>query len=366
LNDQVLLIETDTAGIVDNTKTFGSLSPESVFAARNCPDNGFLITGYLNNAGIGYAYMLKVDSMLNEKWTGAYGAGINDYSSEGIMLSENSFFLSTDRRINTGGGNFDYDVCTVKTDSAGIAQWDSVYHDNFQNGCQGIILSQAGHLLTFGETEIFQFSPFDYLLFATDTSGNLLWRQTFGGVGINAIFDLIEDPNGDLVGTGYGNSLSSGVDPINAVILKTDPFGNLLWQYEYGFSGIDIGYAIQHAPGGGYFIAGRATTPDDEDFYLIKTDQNGMTGIHETIASPVKELQVYPNPASEQFSLRSESGFSALRISEISGKTVFTRNVFNPPGAICSVPVTGLPGGIYLVEVADNGMVSGRTLLHIR
>jgi hypothetical protein len=366
LSEQVLLIETDTAGNEIGQSTFGTQGIESVFAATNCIDNGYLITGYQTNSGSNYSYMLKVDSLLNEEWTGAYGIGINDYASEGIMRDDNAFYLSSDRRFNTGGGNFDYDVSVLMADSTGAVLWDSVYHEDFQNGCQGIIRSLGGHLLTFGETEIFQFSPFDYFIFATDSNGNLLWRQTFGGPGTNALFDLIEDPSGNLIGTGYGNSLSNGVDPINVTILKTDPLGNLLWEREYGFNSIDIGYIIRPSPDGGYLVAGRATTADDEDFYLLKVNSDGLITDQPEISSESGKLVLYPNPASDQFRFRAPTGIDGVNISDMTGKIVASQHLNAPEGALCTVLLPVLPPGVFLVELRSKGGFSGRTLLVIR
>jgi hypothetical protein len=363
LLEQVLLIETDTAGNEIGQFTYGTQGTENVFAAANCMDNGFLITGYQASFGSNYSYMLKVDSSLTEKWWGAYGMGINDYASEGIMRDANAFYLSSDRRFNTGGGNFDYDVSLLMTDSTGAVLWDSTYHEDFQNGCQGIIRSQGGHLLTYGETEIFQFSLFDYYIFATDSNGNLLWRQTFGGPGTNALFDLVEDASGNLIGTGYGNSLSSGVDPINVTILKTDPMGNLLWEREYGYNSIDIGYIIRPSPDGGYLIAGRATTVDDEDFYLLKVDDNGLlSSLPENGTGPGK-LVLYPNPASDQFSFRAPSGLEGVNIIDMTGKIVASEVLFAPAGALCTVSLPPLPPGVFVVELQSGAGVSGRTLL---
>lgn len=365
-SEQVLLVVCDTAGTQLSQFTYGTIGTESVSAARACPDRGFLITGYQTNSGSNYSYMLKVDSLLNEEWSGAYGIGINDYASEGLMKSANSFFLSSDRRFNTGGGTFDYDISLIHADSTGSVLWDSVYHEDFQNGCQGIIESQAGHLLVFGETEVFQFSPFDFFIFAADTNGNLLWRKTFGGSGTNAMFDLLEDASGNLIGTGYSNSQSGGVDPINVALVKTDALGNVIWQREYGLPSIDIGYAILPSPDGGFLVAGRTTSANDEDFYLLKTDANGLiTGVQEPTV-PSNQLAVYPNPCHSECSFRAGSDFTGYRIIDASGKVVRSISRSGKTGSIGNMQVTGLAPGTYLLELIGPSGKSSHALFGVR
>lgn len=181
------------------------METEAISAAKSCPDGGYLLSGYISSSGANSAYVLKLDSVFNVQWSNAYGGGINDYATEAIMVNTDTYYIACDRKFNSGGGNFDYDVSVIRADSTGSVVWDSAYYDPFQNGSQGIILSQSGNLIVFGETEIYQFSAFDYFISSVDTNGNLNWRSTFGGAGTNALFDVVEDDFG-LIGTGYGNS----------------------------------------------------------------------------------------------------------------------------------------------------------------
>ncbi|HEX5003352.1 MAG TPA: T9SS type A sorting domain-containing protein [Bacteroidia bacterium] len=365
LNGQVLLIIADTSGTEITRYTFGGTETESVRSVKRCPapDNGFLIAGYRTASGTNYSYLLKLDSLFNEEWTGSYGAGINDYASAAIMLASGKCFVASDRRINLGGGVFDYDISLIHPDTTGMVEWDSLYHEDFQNGSQGIIASQNGHLLIYGETEIAPFSPFDYFIFATDTLGNLMWRQTFGGVGTNALFDLIEDASGDLIGTGYGNSASNGSSPINLTIVKTDAAGNLLWQREYGYSGIDIGYCIREAPDGGYLVAGRATTINDEDFYLLKVNDDGLLSSTPDLSHTESNFICYPNPAKGLLHFKAPAAITGVKIIDVTGRIVFTQQLSALKNAVVTLELPALSEGPYLLELNCNGKRAGNSLI---
>ncbi len=355
MGTQVMLIVTDTSGIEISRYFYGSPETEIICDANPTPDNGYVICGYQSVSGTNYVYVLKLDSVFNEQWAVSYGAGINDYANETIMTNDSTYFVSADRKINLGGGQLDYDNCILQLDDMGQLVWDSVYTVPFQNGGQGVIEGQSGNIVFFGETEIYQFSPFDFFISAVSPLGEQLWSYTFGGAGTDALFDVLQDSSGDFVGTGYSNSASNGIDPLNVALIKMDTLGNLLWQREYGFPGIDMGYTILEAPGGGYLVGGRATTTDD-DFYLLKTDLNGLTGTPESAGSI--SVSVYPNPCSDFLAVNASATLYGITIFDSMG-----REIYKNPGsgnAVTSyrINVDSWAPGIYFSELnLKNGSV---------
>lgn len=362
-NEQILIIVTDTSGAEINRYTYGSLEIENINSAKLCPDGGYLLAGYKTNSGSNYSYVIKLDSTFNVLWDASYGAGINDYASEAIMMNDNSFFIASDRKANLGGGTFDYNIDVIRADSAGLVVWDSVYIENFQNGSQGLFQNSSGNLIFYGETELFQFSPFDYFISSIDTNGNLLWRYTFGGNGSNALFDVIEDDDGYLIGTGYGNSASNGNDPLNLSVIKFDTSGTLLWQREYGFQGVDIGFRILPSPDGGYLIAGRATTVDDDDFYLLKVDEDGLTSLSDQNFLTLNKPDIYPNPFDDFFYVKSHVNFNKLNLFNVHGQLVFSANSYEGKENFSRIETSNLSQGVYLLELRNSDSVNSRTIL---
>jgi hypothetical protein len=327
LNHQVYLINIDSAGSQLSSYSYGGLGAESISSIKLANNNGFLIFGTQSSGSVNYSYLLKIDSLFMEEWSAAFGAGLNDYATDGLIDSLGNCYLVYDRKSNNGPTGIDYDVGLLKTDNNGVLIWDSTYQYDFQNGGQGLISNLNGHLILFGETETFQFSPFDYFISAVDSNGNQVWRKEFGGVGTNALFDLIQDSNGDLVGTGYGNSFSNGNSPINLVIVKTDSIGDFLWQREYGSSAIDIGYSIKASPDGGYLLAGRTTNQFDSDFYLLKTDINGLVTSRPEEISTFERVRILPNPSTGVFKVESIVDFDSILITDLLGRTIVTKEI---------------------------------------
>ena len=355
MGSQAMIIVTDTSGTETARYSYGTIETESICDANLTPDSGFVLCGYQSVNGTNYTYVLKIDSLFNEEWSVSYGAGINDYANESIMTDDSTCFVAGDRRIHIGGGVYEFDNCLFRLDGYGQLIWDSVYTAPFQNGGQGLIQDKSGNIVFFGETEIYQFSPFDYFLSAVNPSGQLLWSYTFGGVGTNALFDVVQDTSGFYIGTGYGNSLSNGIDPLNLSLIKIDSLGNLAWHREYGNTGIDIGYTILEAPDGGYLVGGRITTADGDDFYLIKTDWNGLVGIGEEIASTDTQLSLYPNPCRNELIIASQTPFYNPVIFD-----AFGRKIYDSPGDLDPVyqkkiDVQFFTPGMYFTEIQMAG-----------
>lgn len=362
-NDQILVIVTDTSGIETSRYTYGNVGMENINSAKICPDGGYILSGSQALSGSNSAYVLKLDSTFNKQWDAAYGAGLNDYASEALMANSNTYYAAIDRKVNLGGGAFDYDVCILRTDSIGNMLWDSVYTDSHQNGSQGLFLDNMGNLIIYGETEIYPFSPFDYFIASVDNNGNLQWRTTFGGPGSNALFDVIEDAAGNFIGTGYGNSLSNGSNPLNLTIVKTDHLGNLMWQREYGFTGVDIGFRIISAPGDGYYVAGRASTVDDDDFYLIKTDSNGLTTLQDEFLPSTTKPNVFPNPFSNSLTVKSNSPLTHIKLFNMQSQLVFSYINEIEPQLLFDFSTSDLPVGIYIIELTGRNSIPYRNII---
>ena len=350
---QVLVIIADTAGNQITQYTYGTPDNENINSIRNTPDGGFVLSGFQSIGPINHSYILKLDSAFNESWTSSQSAGINDYATDAVMHSGSYVYAATDRRFDLGGGNLDYDVCLVRTDNAGNLISDSSYFDPFQNGTQAIIERADGSIVVCGETEIFLFSPFEYFIMAFDTSTGLLWRRTFGGSGANAMFDLVEDANGNLIGTGYGNTMSAGVDPINLTIIKTDDQGNMLWQREFGGTSIDIGYSIRIAPDGSYIAGGQTTATGGIDFYLVKTDTSGIITGGQVSPDGQSEIIVYPNPVTVQSKFIAPARFDLIRILDITGRVIFEVTMDGLPETPYSMPLREDMKGMIILELSD-------------
>jgi len=280
LQQEILVIKVDSSGQELWRKNYGGPGNQNCRYVEKTSDGMYILCGFVSDpSGSNDVYVLKLDANGDMVWDTTYSGVDNDYGMKIIESSPLNYVMSADTRSVGNGG---YDVAIFGMNDTGNLNFSNVHGDAFQNGCQGIMKTSGGVYVVYGETEIAPFSPFDFFYYMFDEMGGFLREIVFGGIGSDALFDVVETPNGDLIGCGYSNSSSNGSLPLNLAVVRTDSIGNVQYMKEYGGNGIDIGYSITPALGGGYYIAGRRSNVD-EDFYLLHIDESGLVSLDETV-----------------------------------------------------------------------------------
>jgi hypothetical protein len=273
----IKVIRVDSSGGVIWEKTYGTPVNESCRYIEQTKDKGFILAGFQNDgSGSNDIYVLKLGPEGDKEWEATYGGMDNDYADAVHQLEDGGYIISADTRSKGAGG---YDTELLRIDSIGGVKWNETYGDAFQNGCQGLLVTSDKRYLSYGETEIFFGSPYNFILELIDSSGASIWRKTPGGPGADAAFSAVEADDKGFILTGYSNSNSGGAAPNDLVVFKIDSLGNIIWTQYYGGSGVDIGYDIIRSVDNGYLITGKTFYGDDQ-FYLLSIDRDGLlTGI---------------------------------------------------------------------------------------
>lgn len=352
-NLDILIYKTDTAGNIIWNKSFVSPVNETAKYIEQTDDGGYILCGAQNDSsGLYDILVVKLDAVGDYQWHQTLGRNDNEYSDMIHQIST-GYILTADTKSYGAGG---YDVIFYDLDPSGNENWKQTYGDSLQNGCQGLLITSDNNYLSYGETEIFPFSPFDFYLEKIDTSGNSIWRYTYGGSKADAIFSVKEDADGGFICTGYSNSYNGG-GPLDLVILKVDQAGNFLWKETYGGPGIDIGYELIKAVDNSGFIITGKTFAVSEQYYLLKLDNKGsMIGIHsESAISDV--FTVFPNPANEEIIIQYENNANkkcSLIFYDLMGKIVKEEELKIGSG-IYKTDVSNFAPGIYFCSLMVNG-----------
>ncbi|MGI8892918.1 MAG: T9SS type A sorting domain-containing protein [Bacteroidia bacterium] len=292
------IMKIDSGGDVMWGNGLISMLNESFKYVEETSDGGFILGGFQSDSSNSNDILIvKTDNLGYTIWQKTYGGTDNDYADAVKQTSDGGYLISADSR---SFGLPDYDIYMLKIDSTGNFEWDNLSGGPYADGCQGFIITSDKGYFTFGESIVSLSLPYQYFLQLTDSMGNIMWEKTMGGMGADAAFSAMETNDGGFMITGYSNSNDIN-NPIDLVVFKVNDLGDSLWSRYYGGSGIDIGYHIIPCIGGGFLVAG-TTWQNDNDFYLLKVNDDGIVSSHD-IYLKEEQLKIYPNPSKDHINV---------------------------------------------------------------
>lgn len=246
VNDDIITIKYNTSGV-------------QLWAARyngtgNATDRGTAITG--DNLGgcviTGRTFSLLFDDVITISysstgtvtWQTIYDRGFGNDRGEDITRDASGNIYVTGRSENAN----DYDLMTIKYNSAGVAQWTKMY-DNVDNDFGNTIAVDAtGNVYVAGQTDIQNSggnTDYDYVTIKYNSVGTQLWASLYGNPVLNA-----EDPNKILVDDN-GNVFVTGKSDMDALASITT---NNFLTVKYNSAGAQL-WAV--------YLNGTSTVSDD-------------------------------------------------------------------------------------------------------
>jgi len=222
--------------VIDWQKCLGGTQSDIPFSIQHTTDGGYIVVGesessdgdVTQNFGNRDAWLIKIDSLSNLQW-----------------------------QVSLGGGNIEFAYKVIQTQDNGYIVGGSSY----SNICPG-----ANSNMWF---------------LKTDSIGNILWQQCYGGGNFEGIYSFQPTTDGGfiVIGTTAG-PLPGGAD---VMVVKCDSIGNLLWVQTYGGSSSDFGIDILQTADNGYMILSDADSQDgditfshgNEEYLLLKIDSVG-------------------------------------------------------------------------------------------
>ena len=212
-------------------------------------------------------------------WERTWGGSDTDFGS-GIALDGSGNVFITGITSSYGAGN--RDILVLKYDSSGTLLWEKTWGGSGDDWGSGIVLDGSGNLFITGLTESYGAGEWDALLLKYDSSGNLLWNTTWGGSDSDHGSVIALDASENVVITGRTNSYGAGNGDV--LVLKYDSSGNLLWYRTWGGSDYDFGAGIALDGSGNAFITGTTYSygTSGYDGLLIKYDSSGNLLLNKT------------------------------------------------------------------------------------
>jgi len=279
----VYLIKCDVNGEIVWTKVYGGSSADGAYSIEQTKDGGYIVAAHVNSFGAGLhdVYLIKTDAQGDTLWTKTYG-GSGEDRLRAVQQTTDGGYILVAETLSFGAGSAD--VYLVKTDSSGSLMWTKTYGGSSSDYGYSVRQTKDGGYIIAGYTSSFGAGMADVYLIRTDNNGDISWAKTFGGISSDFGYSVRQTTDEGYIVAGYTESFGTAGD---VYLLHTDSDGNLLWSQSYGGAGNDRGWSVQQTTDGGYVIAGYSESfgADGKDMYLIKTDEFGSSGCQESTAA---------------------------------------------------------------------------------
>ncbi|MEZ4965120.1 MAG: tail fiber domain-containing protein [Saprospiraceae bacterium] len=224
------------------------------------------------------AFIVKYDASGNVLWlvtnTGTsfvYGLDVATDASGNVYVTgvfENTVTFGGQTLTSAGG----QDLYVLKFDPAGNLLWayngggssdDIGYKISTDNAGNVFVAGWFSGTTTFGDTTLSSAGEEDALVVKLDASGNVLWAVAVGGTDYEESHAIATDAAGNAYATGYFNgTITVGSTTLTATgssdifIVKYDPSGNVLWAVSGGGTNNDSSEGIATDAAGNVYVTG--------------------------------------------------------------------------------------------------------------
>ena len=302
---EVFLVKTDSAGNQIWSQTYGGATPfDCGYCVQQTNDGGYIIAGIYHGYGL---WLIKTDANGTQQWNQIFTSLTIDTAYSVQQTTDNGFVLV---------GGYTYapgppDVWVIKTDSVGNLQWDKKLGGGATDYGRDIRQTSDGGYIVVGYTNSFGAGQDDVYLLKLDGSGNIIWSKTFGGNNNDHGNSVRQTSDGGYILTGYTWSFGAGQADI--YVLKTDSSGNTIWTQTYGGVADDEGNSIRQTPDGGYILCGTTQSygSGGVDVYLIKLNSSGVKEWDDTYGGTGNEDGQCVDPTSDGYYIIAGTKFTS-------------------------------------------------------
>lgn len=328
------------------------------------PNKIMLIGWTYNDTMSGNADLLfiTVDTMGNEVNRVVWGGSGTDYVNSSCLKDANGSVLMTGSTQSFGAGAGSSWV--LETDSVGNVIWHEEYSGISSQSDGGIgiskLITDAGFIVCGAYNN--SADSFHGYMMRIDSNGNQNWIKKYNYSGTNALYAVVELPDGSFVAS--GSTTNTDDESQAGWLIKTDANGDTLWTRTYNPSdGIDLIRNMLVLPNGDIVMVGfgRGENSTTQDGWILRVDSMGClvegcwaVGVEEQLVIDNEQFSIRPNPASEVLNLELlKQGVSEVHLYDMAGKLLFQKQTTQLREVI---DVSALENGLYLISVLQGEM----------
>ncbi|MFA5477641.1 MAG: T9SS type A sorting domain-containing protein [Bacteroidales bacterium] len=295
------LVKTDSLGDLLWRKSYGGTKDDYLQRIIPAPNHHYYLVGSSESSdwdltGDPYpdsknVWVMKIDSVGNRKWSRLYGGTGGDLAYSAMLDADSNLVVLGTTGSDDGDVSLNFgaaDIWMIKVNSEGELLWDfSSGTDLVDAGRTIIPTSDGGYLL--GCVSDLGFMGFltcmprythNIVLIRLDADRNMLWHQCYGGNDVCDVTEIIALDDGYMIlaNTAADDGDLQGVEVYGEKdiwVMRTDFYGNVLWQKCYGGPQIDIGTRVFETGDGNFTIIGYTGSDyDDESQNLFESQSD--------------------------------------------------------------------------------------------
>lgn len=262
------------------SKTFGGSKYDGTNGIIKAHDSGYLILGTSksndgdkdSSKGDYDIWLLKIDENGKELWNKTYGGSKEDFGKCIIKTKDNGYLIAA----HTGSDDGDIDSenesrsCLImKFNYKDEVEWKKLFTGVFYVTPRSIIQIDDGGFVIGGYIwPKRQGTLEDAWIMKINNKGEMEWEATFGDTFRNYVFDVVQtqDKGYLMVGKTYlykdvivDDSLVNKII-LDALIIKVDSDGKLLWKKTFGGSGFETANIVKITKKSDIYVFGTTTS----------------------------------------------------------------------------------------------------------
>lgn len=262
---------------LDWARTYGGVGDDRPHSIQETSDGGYLVAGQAGpgsfGAGLDDAWLVKLDSTGGWDWQRYFGGTNYDYANSALEASDGSFFVAGhSTSFNVGP---DYDIWVLKLNSDRSVNWQHTSGGTSDEYIRAMTLTSDGGCIVVGYTGSFGAGGYDIWVLKISSTGVIQWQYTYGGTGTEEGWAVQETSDGGYIVVGDTNSYGAG--GFDVWVLKLDGLGTPIWQHTYGGTGLDKARSVQETSDGGYIVSGYTDSygAGNTDAWVLKLNSSG-------------------------------------------------------------------------------------------
>ncbi len=264
-------------------KTYGgSYATNDIRAEGLTADGGYILAGSVSSNS--QALLVKLDALGNTVWKKSYGGTQTDKFYSVQQTSDGGYIAAGNTNSNDGdvsglhnASGTKLDIWVVKLDATGNITWQKCIGGTNSDGYNGAFIKQTadGYIIASSSNSLDgditgNHGMEDAVVIKLNSTGDIVWQKSFGGTQADQAYAVQQTNEGGYIVAVASASNDGDVSGHHGAgyndywILKLDATGNITWEKSLGGTSVDLPTSIQQTTDNGYIISGKSLSIDGD------------------------------------------------------------------------------------------------------